>query len=989
MSNKLKYIFWIQFFIICCTKVYAQTFEPIWENFGTINGLPSSETYEILQDKKGYIWISTDNGLSRYDGYNFKNYGPKEGLNDPVVFCLREDDNGDLWMNSLSGKVYILSNNIIKPYKYNSIISKFNKTPFLIPLFEVREGVLFISLQGVGILKIDRKGKYELIKNDPPSLDILKVRNKKIITIQGDFGYKNKQINLAHFYENGNSEKGLYNFVINNNKWTVPNIFALNDSIEIICLNYFIEIHIKNKFIYRISDPDQTFVSIIQDENGLIYSCNRNRKGIRVFQNINDFIIGKYYSLLEGNNISFIIKDRNGGFWAASNDKGIFYTRDLNMEQLKNTSVEKNDEITAISNIVNNSFCVGYQSGNIFSYSISSNKFKHFIFNNTFPINDIYIDNKNQNVYLTNQIGTYYLNNSRWKSILKWMPDISSYVNMPVRKFWYKNEIQDFVATVERGFIKVNRTTNLPYYFSPISSGGKIPIMRTICTFKSKKGILYIGGINGLFQVKNDSLVRIKNHNHYLELRTEAIDELLDTSLVIGTKGAGIIILKNNHYIQISENEGLTSNMIENIYIDSKNNIWVGTLLGLNKIFKIENKWKIEKYTAQNGLPSNEIIKVVSSNNATWCLTNKGLVRIKQSSSKNSIVPIIISEYYINDKLINNTDDLVLKYFENNIRLKIDCLNYRMNGKIPYRFKLNSEEEWKETYERLISLYSLPPGKYNLQIQAKNEDSIWSKSALFSFIISPPWWKSWQFYLITSILLAFTIGFIIKNRLSVLKNKIAIQKQINELEQFAKKAQMNPHFLFNALNSIQSQIITGNTKEATHFLSSFGHLVRGVLDMSLKNSIALELDIEYIKKYLELEQLRFKNRFLYEFTISPDINTAKIFVPPMLVQPFVENAIIHGISKINGGGQIKISYQKFNEYIKIIIIDNGVGINFNSNKEGAQKSVGISNTKRRLELLDELKNSNLLNMEEIKDHSGNIIGSRVTIFIKIQTVGSQ
>ena len=984
-----KYFLIIFLFLICSVKAYTQTFEPIWSNFGTNNGLPSSETYEILQDKKGYIWISTDNGLSRYDGYNFKNYGPRDGLKDPVVFCLREDDNGEIWMNSLSGKVYILSSNLIRPYKYNSIIAKFNKSPFLIPLFEVKEGVLFISLHGVGILKIDRNGKYELIKNYPPSLDILKVRNKKLINIHGDFGYKNKLINLAHFYEKGSPEKGKYNFVLENNKWTIPNIFALNDSIEIICLNFFIEVHINHKFICRIKDPDLTFISIIQDENGLIYSCNRNRKGIRVFQNINDFIRGKYYSLLEGNNISFILKDRNGGFWAASNDKGIFYTRDLNMEQLKNNSVDKNDEIISISNIVNNSFCVGYQSGILSSYYISSNNFKTLKFKNTYPISDIYIDDISQNIYLTNQIGTYYLDKSIWKGIYRWMPDINSYVNMPVRKFWYKNEIHDLVATVERGFIKVNRENHLPYYFSPISSKGKIPTMRTICTFKSRKGELYIGAINGLFLVENDSLVRIKNHNLYLELRIEAIDELLDSSLVIGTKGAGIIILNKNQYIQISEKYGLTSNMIENIFIDSKDNIWVGTLLGLNKIYKIENKWKVEKYTAQNGLPSNEIIKVVSSNGVTWCLTNKGLVRIKQSSIRNSIVPIIISEYYINDKLLNKSENLVLKYFENNIRLKIDCLNFRMNGKIPYRFKLKSEEDWKETDERLINLYSLPPGIYNLQIQAKNEDGIWSKSAFFPFTISPPWWKSWQFYLIMSILLAFLIAFIIKNRLNVLKNKIAIQKQINELEQSAKKAQMNPHFLFNALNSIQSQIITGNTKEATHFLSAFGHLVRRVLDMSLKNSIALESDIEYIKKYLELEQLRFKNRFLYEFTISPDINTAKIFVPPMLVQPFVENAIIHGISKINGGGLIKITYQKFNEYLKIIIIDNGVGLNFNSNKEGPQKSVGISNTKRRLELLDELKNSKLLNMEEIKDSAGNVKGSKVTILIKIQTVDSQ
>ncbi|HMG15610.1 MAG TPA: histidine kinase [Saprospiraceae bacterium] len=221
-------------------------------------------------------------------------------------------------------------------------------------------------------------------------------------------------------------------------------------------------------------------------------------------------------------------------------------------------------------------------------------------------------------------------------------------------------------------------------------------------------------------------------------------------------------------------------------------------------------------------------------------------------------------------------------------------------------------------------------------------------------------------------------------RISNLNKKLEIQNQINELEQAAKKAKMNPHFLFNTLNSVQSKILTGNLEDATHFLSLFGQLVRRVLDMSLQKSNSLITEIEYLTKYLELEQMRFKKRFQFNIIVDKELDQQNCFIAPMLVQPFIENSIIHGISNIDQISIININFLKESDYIQVEIKDNGIGFQYKSQgKSSLEKSVGISNTERRLELLDEPKTKNLLEIKELIDNNGNILGTQVILFIKI------
>ena len=967
----------------------AQVFEPIWTNYNTDHGLPSSETYEILQDKIGYIWISTDNGLSRFDGYNFKNYGPINGLKDPVVFHLQEDNSGKIWMNSLTKNIYFIKDDSIKPYNYNSILNKYYASHYTIENFIISNNSLYYESKKNGILYINSQGKVNTLNNNYfPSISIFTLNNKSIVSYEKNEPIEklpaidkssNKYFNLYFISNTGVTKTSL---LINFKKIKPPTIYNLNNNIKILSVNYYIYIFKDFKLIKSIPDPEGNLISIFQDDIGNIYSCNNNGKGLRVYKNLDDFLIGNYQTYLNGESVSYLIKDRNKGFWATTINNGIFYAKDLSITQLKNATSTR-DEILTISNIINDKIYLGYQSGNVKCFNIINSLFYDLPLCKSLPINDIFYNKTNKCLYISNKEGTYFFKNNKWKEILLFNKQLG-FSGIPLKKIWDKNQLNEIIGTTERGFFKINTKNNSSNFSSNISTNGKIPFIRTLCAFHTLENKFLIGTINGLYEVKHDSLYKYFYNSPSLNLRIEAIDQLNDSTLIVGTKGAGIILIKNGIISKITEKDGITSNMVENIFIDKKNNIWIGTLLGLNRLYKDSSIWKVEQLTVHNGLPSNEIIKVQSNNGNIWCLTTKGLVRINDRNTEKSSIPVIIEELYINDKKIILNQELKFSYTDNNIRLKLDCLNFKMLGKIPFRFKLRKEDDWRETLERNINLYSLAPGLYDLQIQSKNASGIWSKSTILTFIILPPWWKTWEFYSLIAIILLIISGWSIYLRIKSLKSKILIQKQMYELEQSAKKAQMNPHFLFNTLNSVQSQILTGNFEEATHFLSSFGKLVRDVLEMSQNVSIPLEIELEYLNKYLELEQMRFKKSFVFNIIVDQNIDLQYNFIAPMLIQPFVENAIIHGISKVDQQGNIQINLKKIGKFIEVIIIDNGIGFQYDSfEKKSFTKSVGISNTKRRLELIDELKSKDQLKIEKILNFEGGVIGTKVILFIKI------
>lgn len=250
----------------------------------------------------------------------------------------------------------------------------------------------------------------------------------------------------------------------------------------------------------------------------------------------------------------------------------------------------------------------------------------------------------------------------------------------------------------------------------------------------------------------------------------------------------------------------------------------------------------------------------------------------------------------------------------------------------------------------------------------------------------PFWTRQWFIALLT-LLLAFVIYLLFRFFLNKSRKDALIRAQISELERSALQAQMNPHFIFNSLNSIQSYIANNENDRANRFLAKFSRLIRSMLNHSRASRVTLQEEIESLQLYLDLEKMRFKEKFDYDITIDEDIDSDEVMIPPLLIQPYLENAIIHGLSQTRTQGRISLYYMLDGKYLLVTVTDNGIGIENSrklKDKQGSlHKSVGMTITQKRLELLDEGNTDKKVKIEEIKDRVGEVLGTKVEVKIRV------
>lgn len=257
-----------------------------------------------------------------------------------------------------------------------------------------------------------------------------------------------------------------------------------------------------------------------------------------------------------------------------------------------------------------------------------------------------------------------------------------------------------------------------------------------------------------------------------------------------------------------------------------------------------------------------------------------------------------------------------------------------------------------------------------------------------SFIIGLPLWKTSWFIVLCTLLVAALVYTLYRRRVSQVKQKADLDKLLSQTEMKALHAQMNPHFIFNSLNSIREMILNEDNKEASRFLSKFAHLIRVTLDQSGQSFISLRNSIDYLERYIEMEKIR-NNNFECHITVDPDLEMDETIMPPMLIQPFIENAIWHGTVSRNHTIDITIHFKNKKELI-CTVEDNGIGIEKSlSNKSPSEKlhhSVGISNIRSRIQLLNKKHNlhSSILVEDKATLKGGHEQGTRVTLRLPLE-----
>ena len=416
----------------------------------------------------------------------------------------------------------------------------------------------------------------------------------------------------------------------------------------------------------------------------------------------------KFKQYLYGHSVSNIFMDREGGYWMTTLNNGIYYTPRLDFQIYDDRSGLEDVFIKSLAIKNENEIFFGSINGELCWMNIVENKkIKLPSQPADMAIWDLLYDPKENMLWK----GTRTLNrisltdsifqNSQWEEIYQKDSIKDNKVFFGNKRFVFSQNKKELLACNEFGFVRMDAKSKDIFEFS--INNEKILPARTLIQFEDLENRVWIGNVNGLFEYKNKKLQPAVPHHPAFNLRVEDISQLKDSTLVIGTKGNGVVFWKGNEHKVLDESQGLTSNMIENIHIDNKEQIWVGTLLGLNKVKILKTPvdstfFSIEHITSAHGLPSNEINRVRTIGNQVWVATSKGLVNFSNKTKNPKSLTPILERIQVNNEFVEERENLQLNHRRNNLVLKFLSFNYSLGGKIPYRYRLKpANDDWVYT----------------------------------------------------------------------------------------------------------------------------------------------------------------------------------------------------------------------------------------------------------------------------------------------------
>lgn len=423
---------------------------------------------------------------------------------------------------------------------------------------------------------------------------------------------------------------------------------------------------------------------------------------------------------------------------------------------------------------------------------------------------------------------------------------------------------------------------------------------------------------------------------------------------------------------------------------DGEGNVFFATGEGLHIYRKDIDQ--VVRITQSDGLPANYLLNsfCVLRNGNIALGVEKGIVTIRvQDIFKNVLTnKLEISRIWVNGNPKKFKANFIeLNKEERDLNIQFSDLSFQFPEKAVFRYRFSDENVWHTLgHKPELLLYHLQPGKYKIIFRAEdNLGNIQGKDLALNILLHPPFTKSNLFYGLLFLAVLFLILLINRYVWNKQKKEQAYQRKIKEAEMQTLRSQMNPHFLFNTLNSINSFIIQNKTEDASSYLTTFSKLMRSILENSKQELITLQKELQTLKLYLELESVRLEHSFDYLYEIDDQINPNEVLIPPLVIQPFSENAIWHGLRNKKGKGLLVIKVkQPYEETLHIILEDNGIGREASRKLKKEQthhKSYGIEITSERLFMLN---SKNSVEIIDLYDSEGKPSGTQVIIKIKLR-----
>lgn len=1016
----------------------------------TADGLSDNMVFCALQDRYGFMWFGTRDGLNKYDGYRFTTYKPDpnniNSLPDAAISCLYEDHTGNIWAGTQNGNLMRFDRQSQRFIRYQDKINEAHPHPLRDPVSSICEdssGFLWVTTwpPNIGLRKLNPlTGKYVYYypdKSDPYSISGLPTYVCKdsmgTVWIGTNFHGLNRYDPKHDRFINHRTEPG-YSFAYTNE---VSCIYAASDgsfwttdtSRRIYHLSWQ-----KDRFHSTVFQPsiqvsydDTPVSSVLQASTGWIWSGISNI-GLYIFNPVTSqsYIYmdnsDDTYSLM-ANRIMHVFQDQSSNIWVCT-ASGInkFHHRTTYFKHFQHKSPSDISNVRSIykdkkGNLWLGTAGLGLVRVDSNSWDVYSASF-HSLKKNT--VNTIYQDSSNI-LWLGTNIGliTFNIQEETFQEpylhlttqqiklwdVKEWR--IWSIVEDLSRALWF--------GTLRQGLYKLDkkRTEITPYLHIFNSRSTKTDSSAiwlndgAFCSYRDRYGNLWFGTNQGLYKLYKgtqhfqiyshksaDSTSISHNHVWY-------IHESGDGTIWLGTSGGGLNALnpRTGSFTHYTEENGLPSNIICGILEDSHNNLWISTNKGLAR-FNTRSK-KVTSFGVGDGLFISEFhFKTCfkDSDGSMYFGGTGGYVHFHPDSiSTNTQFPLLaFTSFKVFDRELTADTavawkrEVRLDHTSNYFSVEFAALDFSNPLKNSYRYRLiGFDEQWRETdgSRPYASYTNVPPGEYTLWLQGSNSDGVWNEKGIsLKVIIEPAWWQTWWFKIAVLLMLFMMVAALVWWRYRSLKRRAEVERRLIDSQLQALRSQMNPHFIFNSLNSILHFITTNDPEKAHVYLSKFSKLIRAILEGSRSEFIPLEEEIRVLTLYLELEALRFDNRFSYEIIVDQNIDLQNQQIPPMLLQPHVENAIKHGLIHTVPDGRLEIRIRREGDHIVCSVVDNGIGRKQAQalKQQSLYKHVsrGIALTKDRIEILNSIHSEHYgVEINDLTDDNGISTGTRVDIHI--------
>lgn len=1013
--------------------LFAQTRSMLW--FQSPTNLPNytpSFNYQVYHDSEGFVWISSTAGINRFDGTRIKNYrsDPADSTTlfkgENIQSNFFEDSDRNLWFaTSEAVHCYRRKTDDFQHFQIKNKDSLLIETGYRVFFLEKDSFLWLTADSAIYRMNIYQPDDYAFIMNADQYQYQVKVISDGSVDAIYRIG-KIEDTDFSYALINHGNYIGQKDWFKNNGKETpilIEDIAIENDSTCWLGTEKGLVKWNPKSGDWQVIDGlgiGNCFIEQLGSQFLVVWS---KRKGLFIYNKSQNKFIHYDIKMVNGENISTedvfnIYLDHDENLWVSFMGSGLIYA---NINKTKFNSVPKNPDSSGNTSYAywasiwdtDGNLWHGSNSIGLFLLNGNGKSIEQFKSNpmksNSLPSNWVtsLLQDENRRIWVGTTKGLAYMNlNEKRGFHLARSPNNPNLFIIALCQT--KNTKTILASTYDRGIFILKNDNGIPTLHE--ANSRKIPYGYI---YEDNDGRIYCDRDEkaiDVFTLTHDSLNLIKS------LPTNALItgfyEDRNGKTLWAASLAGLIKI-NLDSLKVEtiflEKDGLLDKNIHAMQADEEGNLWLSTPKGITQFQTKTGQFR--QFSLADGTQSNEFQLLAASkrqNGELWfggsngftiippsridTLKNKPLIRVTEIKINNEVLKGLKDEQ-TGATNITEIKNFKLKYNQNTIYFEFAAMEYSdpSNNQLKYFLKgMDSDTVLIAKGEKANVRYlNVQPGNYQFWLQAANSDGVWSEPYLaLRFSISPPWYKTWWFFTLLILAIALITAFIVRFRISQIREKAELNTRVAENKMAALRSQMNPHFVFNSLQTVNVFIARQDLRGAMEYVNQFARLMRVILENSRAGNISLEREIELLELYMKIESNRFSKPFTFNITVGQEVDTYSMQIPSMLLQPFIENAIKHGLFHKKEGGHINIAFLIENGILKCVVEDNGVGRKKSSELNAQQgrdhQSRGLQIVNERLAIIRAKKPGNYeVKISDLLDRQQNPSGTRVEITLPL------